>query len=199
MSVASERLTAVLRAAQYLSNLSPEQDAWAELAQALSSFFGCEFVLVVQANQGGEPVLVRSLLSREISVADILRQTRDEIRSVLATGFWARWSCPAGVPRPCSPISGSGTAGVAIVGRVNQELFSKDELEICSRWALVRKRCFDAGDRAGNCGSPQELEQPSRRRTSELAASNAACWKNRRSGGKPKGARAGARRAGADL
>ena len=132
MSVASERLTAVLRAAQYLSNLSPEQDAWSELAQALSSFFGCEFVLVVHVGEGGEPVLVRSLLSREISVADILRQARDEIRSVLATGFLG--SLVLALPA-CSlamlPLPRDRrTAGVAIVGRVNQEPFSKDELEI---------------------------------------------------------------------
>jgi two-component system CheB/CheR fusion protein len=175
MSVASERLTAVLRAAQYLSNLSPEQDAWAELAQALSSFFGCEFVLVVQANQGGEPVLVRSLLSREISVADILRQTRDEIRSVLATGFLG--SLVLALPA-CSlamlPLSRDRrTAGVAIVGRVNQEPFSKDELEIL----------LALGGLFGNVVSRLETERELRdhrksleatvtRRTSELAASN---------------------------
>jgi len=175
MSVASERLTAVLRAAQYLSNLSPQQDAWAELAQALSSFFGCEFVLVVQANQGGEPVLVRSLLSREISVADILRQARDEIRSVLATGFLG--SLVLALPA-CSlamlPLSRDRrTAGVAIVGRANQEPFSKDELEIL----------LALGGLFGNVVSRLETERELRdhrksleatvtQRTSELAASN---------------------------
>jgi two-component system CheB/CheR fusion protein len=175
MSVASERLTAVLRAAQYLSNLSPEQDAWAELAQALSSFFGCEFVLVVQVDEGGQPVLVRSLLSREISVADILRQARDEIRSVLATGFLG--SLVLALPA-CSlamlPLPRDRrTAGVAIVGRVNQEPFSKDELEIL----------LALGGLFGNVVSRLETERELRdhrksleatvtQRTSELAASN---------------------------
>jgi two-component system CheB/CheR fusion protein len=175
MSVASERLTAVLRAAQYLSNLSPEQDAWPELAQALSSFFGCEFVLVVQVDEGGEPVLVRSLLSREISVADILRQARDEIRSVLATGFLG--SLVLALPA-CSlamlPLPRDRrTAGVAIVGRVNQEPFSKDELEIL----------LALGGLFGNVVSRLETERELRdhrksleatvtQRTSELAASN---------------------------
>ena len=175
MSVASERLTAVLRAAQYLSNLSPEQDAWSELAQALSSFFGCEFVLVVHVGEGGEPVLVRSLLSREISVADILRQARDEIRSVLATGFLG--SLVLALPA-CSlamlPLPRDRrTAGVAIVGRANQEPFSKDELEIL----------LALGGLFGNVVSRLETERELRdhrksleatvtQRTSELAASN---------------------------
>jgi PAS domain S-box-containing protein len=175
MSVASERLTAVLRAAQYLSNLSPEQDAWSELAHALSSFFGCEFVLVVQVDEGGLPVLVRSLLSREISVADILRQARDEIRSVLATGFLG--SLVLALPA-CSlamlPLPRDRrTAGVAIVGRVNQEPFSKDELEIL----------LALGGLFGNVVSRLETERELRdhrksleatvtQRTSELAASN---------------------------
>jgi two-component system CheB/CheR fusion protein len=175
MSVASERLTAVLRAAQYLSNLSPEQDAWSELAQALSSFFSCEFVLVVHVDEGGEPVLVRSLLSREISVADILRQARDEIRSVLATGFLG--SLVLALPA-CSlamlPLPRDRrTAGVAIVGRANQEPFSKDELEIL----------LALGGLFGNVVSRLETERELRdhrrslevtvtQRTSELAATN---------------------------
>jgi two-component system CheB/CheR fusion protein len=175
MSVASERLTAVLRAVQYLSNLSPEQDAWAELAQALSSFFGCEFVLVVQANQGGEPVLVRSLLSREISVADILRQARDEMRSVLASGFLGSLvlSAPACSLAMLPLPRDRRTAGVAIVGRVSQEPFSKDELEIL----------LALGGLFGNVVSRLETERELRdhrksleatvtQRTSELAASN---------------------------
>ena len=175
MSVASERLTAVLRAVQYLSNLSPEQDAWAELAQALSSFFGCEFVLVVQANQGGEPVLVRSLLSREISLADILRQARDEMRSVLASGFLGSLvlSSPACSLAMLPLPRDRRTAGVAIVGRVSQEPFSKDELEIL----------LALGGLFGNVVSRLETERELRdhrksleatvtQRTSELAASN---------------------------
>jgi two-component system CheB/CheR fusion protein len=175
MSVASERLTAVLRAAQYLSNLSPEQDAWAELAQALGSFFGCEFVLVVRADESGEPVLFRSILTRAISVADILGKSRDEIRSVLATGFLGSLVLPAPA---CSlamlPLSQDRrTAGVAIIGRVNQEPFSKDELEIL----------LALGGLFGNVVSRLETERELRdhrkgleatvtQRTSELAASN---------------------------
>jgi two-component system CheB/CheR fusion protein len=175
MSVASERLTAVLRAVQYLSNLSPEQDAWAELAQALSSFFGCEFVLVVQANQGGEPVLVRSLLSREISLADILRQARDEMRSVLASGFLGSLvlSSPACSLAMLPLPRDRRTAGVAIVGRVSQEPFSKDELEIL----------LALGGLFGNVVSRLETERELRdhrksleatvtQRTAELGASN---------------------------
>ena len=175
MSVASERLTAVLRAAQYLSNLSPQQDAWAELAQALSSFFGCEFVLVVQANQGGEPVLVRSLLSREISLADILRQARDEMRSVLASGFLGSLvlSSPACSLAMLPLPRDRRTAGVAIVGRVSQEPFSKDELEIL----------LALGGLFGNVVSRLETERELRdhrksleatvtQRTAELGASN---------------------------
>jgi two-component system CheB/CheR fusion protein len=175
MSVASERLTAVLRAVQYLSNLSPEQDAWAELAQALSSFFGCEFVLVVQANQGGEPVLVRSLLSREISLADILRQARDEMRSVLASGFLGSLvlSAPACSLAMLPLPRDRRTAGVAIVGRVSQEPFSKDELEIL----------LALGGLFGNVVSRLETERELRdhrksleatvtQRTAELGASN---------------------------
>jgi PAS domain-containing protein len=120
-------------------------------------------------------VLVRSLLSREISVADILRQARDEIRSVLATGFLG--SLVLALPA-CSlamlPLPRDRrTAGVAIVGRVNQEPFSKDELEIL----------LALGGLFGNVVSRLETERELRdhrksleatvtQRTSELAASN---------------------------
>jgi len=175
MSIASERLTAVLRAAQYLSNLSPEQDAWAELARALSSFFGCEFVLVVAPDEGGEPRILRHLHSREIPIADILAQARDELRSVLATGFIGALVLPAPV---CSlallPLPRDRrTAGVAVVGRLDQEPFSKDELEIL----------LALGGLFGNVTSRLETERELRdhrkdleatvtQRTFELAASN---------------------------
>jgi len=175
MSVASERLTAVLRAAQYLSNLSPEQDAWAELAQAISSFFGCEFVLVVQADEGGEPVVVRSLLSHEISVAEVLRQARDEIRSVLATGFLGSLvlSVPACALAMLPLPRDRRTTGVAVVGRLTRRDFSKEELEIL----------LALGSLFGNVVARLETERELRdhrkslevtvdQRTSELAASN---------------------------
>ena len=175
MSVASERLTAVLRAAQYLSNLSPEQDAWAELAQAISSFFGCEFVLVVQADEGGEPVVVRSLLTREIPVAEVLRQARDEIRSVLATGFLGSLvlSVPACALAMLPLPRDRRTTGVAVVGRLARRDFSKEELEIL----------LALGSLFGNVVARLETERELRdhrkslevtvdQRTSELAASN---------------------------
>jgi two-component system CheB/CheR fusion protein len=175
MSVASERLTAVLRAAQYLSNLSPEQDAWAELAQAISSFFGCEFVLVVQADEGGEPVVVRSLLSHEIPVAEVLRQARDEIRSVLATGFLGSLvlSDPACALAMLPLPRDRRTTGVAVVGRLTQRDFSKEELEIL----------LALGGLFGNVVARLETERELRdhrkslevtvdQRTFELAASN---------------------------
>ena len=175
MSVASERLTAVLRAAQYLSNLSPEQDAWAELAQAISSFFGCEFVLVVQADEGGEPVVVRSLLTREIPVAEVLRQARDEIRSVLATGFLGSLvlSVPACALAMLPLPRDRRTTGVAVIGRLTRRDFAKEELEIL----------LALGSLFGNVVARLETERELRehrkslevtvdQRTSELAASN---------------------------
>jgi two-component system CheB/CheR fusion protein len=175
MSVASERLTAVLRAAQYLSNLSPEQDAWAELAQAISSFFGSEFVLVVQADPSGEPVVVRSLLSHEIPVAEVLRQARDEIRSVLATGFLGSQvlSDPACALAMLPLPRDRRTTGVAVVGRLTQQDFSKEELEIL----------LALGGLFGNVVARLETERELRdhrkslevtvdQRTFELAASN---------------------------
>jgi two-component system CheB/CheR fusion protein len=175
MSVASERLTAVLRAAQYLSNLSPEQDAWAELAQAISSFFGCEFVLVVQADEGGEPVVVRSLLSHEIPVTEVLRQARDEIRSVLATGFLGSLvlSVPACALAMLPLPRDRRTTGVAVIGRLTRRDFSKEELEIL----------LALGSLFGNVVARLETERELRdhrkslevtvdQRTSELAASN---------------------------
>ena len=128
----SDRLTAVLRAAQYLSNLSPEQDPWAELAQAMKSFFANDILLVVAPGPAGEPRIVRSLLSHPISDADILRGALDEIRAVLGTGFLG--SVLLSDP-PCSlavlPLPRDRrTAEVAVVGRVGQEPFSKEELEI---------------------------------------------------------------------
>jgi two-component system CheB/CheR fusion protein len=175
MSVASERLTAVLRAAQYLSNLSPEQDAWAELAQATTSFFGCEFVLVVTADERGEPVIVRSLLAREISVADILRGARDEIRSTFATGFLGALvlSAPACSLALLPMPRDRRTAGVMVVGRVNQEPFSKDELEILlalsGLFANVVSRVETERELRDHRKSLEELVT---QRTAELASTN---------------------------
>jgi two-component system CheB/CheR fusion protein len=175
MSVASERLTAVLRAAQYLSNLSPEQDAWAEMAQALSSFFGCKFVLVVAAGEDGEPVVVRSLLTREISVADILHGARDEIRSVLATGFLGTLLLPgpacslAMLPLPRD----RRTAGVAVVGRVSQEPFAKDELEILLALSGLFVNVVSRLETERELRDHRKsLEATVTQRTSELAATN---------------------------
>jgi PAS domain S-box-containing protein len=130
--MAPQRLTAVLRAAQYLSNLSPEQDIWAELAHLMNSFFGCDFLLVVTADERGEPQLVRSLLAQTLPVAEIFDQAIDEIRAVLASGFLGSQILAAPA---CSiallPLPGDRrTASVAIIGRACQQAFSKEELEI---------------------------------------------------------------------
>jgi two-component system CheB/CheR fusion protein len=120
-------------------------------------------------------VLVRSLLSREISLADILRQARDEMRSVLASGFLGSLvlSSPACSLAMLPLPRDRRTAGVAIVGRVSQEPFSKDELEIL----------LALGGLFGNVVSRLETERELRdhrksleatvtQRTAELGASN---------------------------
>jgi len=129
---ASQRLTTVLRAAQYLSNLSPEQDTWAELAHTMKNFFGCDFLLIVAADESGEPRLVRTLLAQSLPVAEIIVQAGEEIRAVLASGFLgsqilAEPACSLAL----LPLPGDRrTASVAIVGRAGQQPFAKEELEI---------------------------------------------------------------------
>jgi two-component system CheB/CheR fusion protein len=175
MSVASERLTAVLRAAQYLSNLSPEQDAWAELAQATTSFFGCEFVLVLAADERGESVIVRSLLAREISVADILRGARDEIRSTFATGFLGSLvlSAPACSLALLPMPRDRRTAGVMVVGRVNQEPFARDELEILLALSGLFANVVSRVETERELRDHRKgLEELVTQRTAELASTN---------------------------
>jgi signal transduction histidine kinase/ActR/RegA family two-component response regulator len=128
---ASERLTVVLRAAQYLSNLSPQQDPWAELAQALKSFFRCDLVLIVSTDPAGDLRLVHEFTSG-IPAAEIVRLAGDEVRAVLETGFlgsqtFAAPACAlAFLPLPRN----RRTAAVAIVGRAGNDPFSKEDLEI---------------------------------------------------------------------
>lgn len=127
----SERLTAVLRAAQYLSNLSPRQDPWPELAHALESFFRCDLALIVRPDEEGRPRLVHAF-TRGIPAEEILRRTRDEVGAVLETGFLgtqtlATPTCSlAFLPLPRD----RRTAAVAIVGQAVAEPFTKEELEI---------------------------------------------------------------------
>ncbi len=172
---ASERLAAVLRAAQYLSNLSPEQDPWKELAQAMSSFFGCDLVLVVAADEGGEPRLVRSLLSREIPVAEILCEASDEIRAVLSTGFLGSQvlSAPACSLAMLPLPRDRRTAGVAVVGRVNQDPFSKEELEILlAVGGLFGNVVARVGTERALRDHRRSLEDLVAQRTAELASTN---------------------------
>ena len=66
------------------------------------------------------------------SRGNILRGARDEIRSTFATGFLGSLvlSAPACSLALLPMPRDRRTAGVMVVGRVNQEPFSKDELEI---------------------------------------------------------------------
>jgi PAS domain-containing protein len=140
-----------------------------------TSFFGCEFVLVVAADERGEPVIVRSLLAREISVADILRGARDEIRSTFATGFLGALvlSAPACSLALLPMPRDRRTAGVMVVGRVNQEPFSKDELEILlalgGLFANVVSRVETERELRDH---RKDLEELVTQRTAELASTN---------------------------
>jgi|GEM_PF-2662445 signal transduction histidine kinase len=170
-----ERLAAVLHAAQYLSNLSPQQDPWAELAQALKTFFRCDLVLIVRAGQDGEPQLVHAF-TPGIPAAGILAQARDEARAVLDSGFLGAQTL---AEPPCSLaflplLRDRRTAALAIVGRGGAEPYAKEDLEIL----------LALGGLFGNVVARVETERELRdyqenleglvaRRTEELEGSNA--------------------------
>jgi signal transduction histidine kinase len=128
---ASERLGAVLRAAQYLSNLTPQQDPWAELAHTLESFFRCDLALIVRPDGEDRPRLVQAF-TRGIPAEEILRLTQDEVRAVLETGFLGTQTLASPA---CSLVflplpRDRRTAAVAIVGQAVPEPFTKEDLEI---------------------------------------------------------------------
>jgi signal transduction histidine kinase len=175
MPTSPERLAAVLHAAQYLSNLSPKQDPWAELAQALKDFFRCDLVLIVRAGQDGEPRLVHAF-TPGIPAAGILAQARDEARAVLETGFLGSQTLAeppfalAFLPLPRD----RRTAALAIVGQAGAEPYAKEDLEIL----------LALGGLFGNVVARVETERELRdyqqnleglvaRRTEELEGSNA--------------------------
>lgn len=136
ISYASEQLTVVLHAAQYLSNLSPNQDPWAELAEVLTSFFRCDLVLIVKPDLAGDPQLMHEF-TRGVPAGEILRQTLDEVRMVFETGFLgtqmiADPACALAIlplPRDRRPPA------VAIAGQVGAGQFSKEDLEILLAFA----------------------------------------------------------------
>ena len=128
---ASNRLAAFLRAAQYLSNLTLQQDPWAEWGQALNSFFKCDPVLIVKADPGGAPELVHGF-SGGLPVAELLALTQGEVRAVLESGFLGAQTLAA---PSCAlaflPLARDRrTAAVAIVGRAGTEPFTREDLEI---------------------------------------------------------------------
>lgn len=172
---ASERLTVMLRATQYLGNLTLRQDPWAELAETLERFFQCEMVLIVRPGQDGELRLVHAFTCG-IPPGEVLRLAGGEIRAVLETGFLgtqtlADPACSlAFLPLPRD----RRITAVAIVGHGGSEPFSKEDLEIL----------LTLGSLFGNVVARVETERELRdyqqnleglvaRRTEELEGSNA--------------------------
>ncbi|HEY3353349.1 MAG TPA: ATP-binding protein [Polyangia bacterium] len=171
----AERLTAVLRAAQYLSNLTADQDPWGALAEALSTFFGFDLVLIVGADDGA-PRLLHEAFARGVPVDEVLRVTIDEVRAVLASGFLGsqRLTSPACALAVLPLPRDRRTAAVAVVGRAGQESLSKEELEIL----LALGGLF--GNVVARVETERELRDHRERleelvaaRTAELARSNA--------------------------
>ena len=173
---APEHPTAVLRAAQYLSNLSPEQDPWAELAHAMDGFFGYDLVLIVGADGGIEPQLVREPFSRGVPVGEVLRVAGDEVRAVFETGFLGSRVLAA---PPCAlaflPLPRDRrVAAVAIVGRLGQEPFSKEELEVLlALGGLFGNVVARVETERELRDHRQSLEELVARRTAQLEATNA--------------------------
>jgi len=176
----AERLTAVLHAAQYLSNLSPDQDPWGELEKALSTFFAFDLVLVVGTDvvgtDEGELKLLHRPFSRGLPVDEVLRLTQDEVRAVLATGFLGSQTLhtPACSVALLPLPRDRRVAAVAIVGRSGVEPFSKEELEILlalgGLFANVVARVETERELRDH---RQHLEQLVAERTDELQRSNA--------------------------
>jgi signal transduction histidine kinase/CheY-like chemotaxis protein len=172
---ASERLTAVLRAAQYLCNLSLLQDPWAELAQVLKGFFKCDLVLIVRPGEDGELLIVHAFTGSVLAPI-LLGLVRDEVRAVLESGFLGsqRLTDPelslAFLPLPRDRRIGA----VAIIGQAGPASLGKEDLEIL----------LALGGLFGNVVARTETERELReyqqnlegliqRRTAELEMTNA--------------------------
>ena len=174
-SSASDQLTAVLHAAQYLSNLTFQQDPWAEWAQALQRFFGCDLVLIVEPDQAGTPQLVHDATC-PVPTADLLEQIQDEVRAVLASGFLGSQQLTS---PPCAlaliPLPRDRrTAAVAIIGQTGAAPFPKEELEIFLALGGLFANVVARTETERELREYQRnLEGLVARRTAELEASNA--------------------------
>jgi signal transduction histidine kinase len=172
---ASERLTVVLRATQYLGNLTLRQDPWAELAETLERFFPCELVLIVRPGQDGTLRLVHEF-TRGIPAGEVLRLAAGEVRAVLETGFMgtqtlADPACSlAFLPLPRD----RRITAVAIVGHGGCEPFSKEDLEILlTLGSLFGNVVARVETEAELRDQQQTLEKLVAQRTAELEKTNA--------------------------
>jgi two-component system CheB/CheR fusion protein len=172
---ASERLTVMLRATQYLGNLTLRQDPWAELAETLERFFQCEMVLIVRPGQDGELRLVHAFTCG-IPPGEVLRLAGGEIRAVLETGFLgtqtlADPACSlAFLPLPRD----RRITAVAIVGHGGSEPFSKEDLEILlTLGSLFGNVVARVETEAELRDQQQTLEKLVEQRTAELEKTNA--------------------------
>ena len=170
----SERLTVVLRAAQYLSNLSHQQDPWTELTEALKTFFKCDLVLIVRSGPDEGPRLMKAF-SSGINVDEVLAQTGDELRAVLESGFLGSQLLFA---PPCSlaflPLPRNRrTATVVIVGHAGEVAFTKEDLEILlALGGLFGNVVARVETERELLAYQQNLEGLVARRTQELETSN---------------------------
>ena len=171
----AERLTAVLHAAQYLSNLGPDQDPWGALERALSTFFAFDLVLMVGVD-GGEPRLLQPPFSRGLSADEVLRLASDEVQAVVTTGFLGSqtFAAPACAVALLPLPRDRRIAAVAIVGRGGVEPFSKEELEILlALGGLFGNVVARVETERELRDHRQHLEELVAERTVELASTNA--------------------------
>jgi signal transduction histidine kinase len=128
---ADKRLTAVLRAAQYLSNLTLLQDPWTEWAQAMKAFFSCDLMMVVRPSEAGAFQIAHAATGT-LSAEALLAAADDEISAVLESGFLgsltlAKPACALAV----LPLTRDRRiAAVAIIGRSGADSLSTGDLEI---------------------------------------------------------------------
>ena len=177
MSIASspERLTAVLRAAQYLSNLTLLQDPWTEWAQAMKDFFSCDLMLVVRPTDG-EAFLVVHTSTGDLPAEVLLAAAGGEVRAVLETGFLGSLTL---LDPPCAlavlPLARDRrTDAVAIIGRTGPASLSRDDLEILLALGSLFGNVLARTETERELRAYQQnLEQLIADRTRELEAANA--------------------------
>jgi PAS domain S-box-containing protein len=177
LSAQRDYLDASIKAAQYLSGLTSQQDIWTETGKVLVNFFGAGLCCIGERRENGQIVARHWTFSEGYSGRrDLEDDAREAIAEVLESGFLTlrTISAPHPLSLACLPITQENRiVAVMVAGHEMSEPIANDLLNVYLAVAGL------VGTTARHLASERELrlhrrhlEQLVQERTAELAAAN---------------------------